>query len=593
MRLRVALLMDTVEDQYEAGIVRGVVRAAAYSEVALVCVAGGVIGCPRNFLFDLLDPQQFDGLLVLSGALGNGLGAARIAGWLQRFAGKPTVNLGVEIPGSASIAVNGAAGMTAIVSHLIEVHQRKRIAFVCGPETSEEAAERYAAYKTALDDYGIALDPRLVTKGSWLRESGAQAVRELFDVRGLLPKSDGRSPASPEPGRNWVDAIVCADDSMAMGVLDELLARGIDVPGQIAVTGFDDIEASRSVAPPLTTVRQPMDALGREGLRRLVSMMNGNDEIHSSRIVAEVCQRRSCGCTMTRPTKSPRTPSTQGRSFEAAFMDRRSLTVVEMARAAQGLFFGAGIGWEDQLAKALLRDVIDGESAFTAAIDQILGKVQRAGGDIGVAADILVALRRGVLACSAEDPSVLSDVEDVLDAARDLVSEWLVRAERLRTTEILHQLQEISGMASLLLGASGAPAVREGFEARLRGLHLPSASIGLFTEPGRVGEECVSLVGYAGAKSLKGTDRFRSRDLGHAELRKSEEALLVQPLLYDDEPLGIATLGWGALDEAVYEQARKMLGVGLKAFASRGVASAQGAQPKRGVGDGYVAVPKA
>ncbi len=79
----------------------------------------------------------------------------------------------------------------------------------------------------------------------------------------------------------------------------------------------------------------------------------------------------------------------------------------------------------------------------------------------------------------------------------------------------------------------------------------------------------MSVAGFAGGKSLSGTERFRSSDLGHAELRNSEEALLVQPLLYEDEPLGIATLGWGALDEAVYEQARKMLGVGLKAFASR------------------------
>jgi DNA-binding LacI/PurR family transcriptional regulator len=549
--------MDTVEDQYEAGIVRGVVRAAAYAEISLVCVAGGVIGCPRNFLFDLFDPRQYDGLLVVSGALGNGLSAARIAGWLERFRAKPVVNLGVDIPGFSSIAVNGAAGMRAIVSHLIEAHRRQRIAFVCGPETSEEAAERFAAYRDVLQEHGIALDPRLVTKGAWLRESGAQAVRELFDVRGLLPNS--------------IDAIVCADDSMAIGVLEELLARGIDVPGQIAVTGFDDVEASRSVAPPLTTVRQPVEALGREGLQRLVSMMNGNDELLTSRIEAEVTQRRSCGCTVTRPSKAPQPPSTQRQSFEEAFLQRRSRTVVEMARAAQGVFFGAGVGWEDKLARALLRDVAGGEfSAFTVAIDQILGKVQRACGDIGVATDILLALRRAALACSPEDAQVLSRVEEVLDAARDLVGEWLVRAERLRTTAILQQLEGFSGMASRLLGALDAPAVREMFEARLRGLGVPSASIGLFTEPGRVGEECVSLVGYAGGKSLAGTDRFRSRGLGHAELRTSEEALLVQPLLYDDEPLGIATFGWGALDEVVYEQARKMLGVGLKAFASRG-----------------------
>jgi hypothetical protein len=108
------------------------------------------------------------------------------------------------------------------------------------------------------------MDPRLVLSGSWLRESGALAVRELFDVRGV-----------PVEG---VSAIACANDYMALGALDELRERGISVPGEIAVTGFDDVEALRSARPPLTTVAQPTEALGREGLKRLVTLMNRGEE---------------------------------------------------------------------------------------------------------------------------------------------------------------------------------------------------------------------------------------------------------------------------------------------------------------------------
>jgi hypothetical protein len=251
-------------------------------------------------------------------------------------------------------------------------------------------------------------------------------------------------------------------------------------------------------------------------------------------------------------------------------MERRSIIAAEMARAAQGTFFGAGDGWEERLSTALLRDAMGGEStALSLTLDQLLGKVQRAGGDIGASPAILGALRRAVHACAPEDVRVLSRTEDVLDAARDLVGEWLVRAERLRTMGILRQLREFSTMTSELLGAPEAGAVRATFEARLRGLGVTSASIGLFAERNRIAEDCVSLVGFAHRKSFAATERFRSRDLGHPELRGSDEALLVQPLVFGDEPLGIATLAWGALDEAVYEQAREMLGTGGKAFVSR------------------------
>ena len=560
VKRRVALLMDAIEDEYQAGIVRGVARAIGHSNIALVCVAGGVVGdaekdarCSRNFLFDLVEPQQFDGFIVLSGALGNGIGVARFAGWLERFRGAPIVALGVEVPGIHSIAVDGAAGMRAIVTHLVQAHGRRRIAFVRGPETSEEAQERYAAYRQALEENGVEPDPRLVAQGTWLRESGALAVREIFEARGL--------------GSRPVDAIVAANDYMGLGALDELRSRGVDVPGEVALTGFDDVDASRSVAPPLTTVRQPVEALGREGLRRLVSLMNGTDEPMVSHMVAEVTQRRSCGCAKTRTSDAPPSPRVIRRTFEAAFVERRGIILAEMARAAQGVFVGAGNGWEERLSTALLRDALGEEPwAFSVAIDQTLTKVQRGGGDIAASAAILAALRRGVHACATEDLRVSSRADEVLDAARDLIGEWLVRAERLRANEIVHQLREFTGMATQLVGAPEASSVRGAFEARLRGLGVPSASIGLFAEPGRIGEDCVSLVGYANRRSLAGTERFRSKDLGHPEVRGGDDALLVQPLVFGAEPLGIATLAWGTLHEAVYEQAREILGTGLKAF---------------------------
>src|SRR5262249_6640663 len=160
-----------------------------------------------------------------SGSLSNRIGAKEFGRWSERFGDVPMVHLGIEIPRQPSIAVDGAAGMRDAIVHLVKAHSHRRIAFVRGPTTSEEAEDRYAAYRAALDEHGIAFDPRLVVQGTWRRESGEAAVREIFDEQAIRIDA--------------LRAIVCANDYMAFGALEALRERGIGVPGDVALIGFD------------------------------------------------------------------------------------------------------------------------------------------------------------------------------------------------------------------------------------------------------------------------------------------------------------------------------------------------------------------
>jgi len=181
--------MDAIEDDYQAGIVRGAASASQHAGVELVCLAGGVVGDAdkdhrslRNFLFELIDPQKFDGVLVLGGSLASQLGVSAFSEWMRRFSGLPMVSLGLELSTCHNIVVDGAPGMKDTLRHLITTHSHRRIAFVRGPVTSNEAEERYDAYHAVLQEFGITEDPRLVLQGTWLRESGAAAVGELLDL---------------------------------------------------------------------------------------------------------------------------------------------------------------------------------------------------------------------------------------------------------------------------------------------------------------------------------------------------------------------------------------------------------------------------
>ena len=561
--------MDAIEDDYQAGIVRGAATASQHAGVELVCLAGGVVGDPRqdhrslrNFLFELIDPGTFDGVLVMGGALGNQLGIPAFSEWMRRFSGLPMVSLGVELTSCHNIVVDGVPGMKETLRHLIQVHNHRRIAFIRGPATSFEAEERYEAYRQVLQEFSIAEDPRLVLQGSWLRESGAAAVTELFDVRGMAVDA--------------VSAIVAANDYMALGAMDALRDRGVAVPGDVAITGFDDVDAGRCAVPPLTTVQQPTDAMGRAGVTRLVALMNGKDEPRITRLPTTTVGRRSCGCAKTSVLIHRRSPAKLGRPLQIAVLERRALIFAELSRSARGSLVGAGPRWEERLLSALLADLQGtNDGAFLSAVDQLMAGLQRASADLTQAQPVLTTLRRALQDCAVGDHEAALRIDDLLDAARELVGEWLVRGETLRRIEVVDFLRGLSQVSGTLLAAPSAKNQRKAFEDDLRRLGINALSLGLFTQPGQASAQCQCLAGYEPSGRTRPETHFRSADFTAPGVFNNERgALLVQPLVYDGEPLGLLTLALGEQHGSVYEQMRETFAIALRGFRLAALAGA-------------------
>jgi LacI family transcriptional regulator len=176
------------------------------------------------------------------------------------------------------VAVDNTAGMRALAAHLIGRHGYRRLGFVAGPADSPDARDRLAAFRQAAVEHpGCVLDP--VLDGDFSEASGAAAARRMLAAR-------------PLP-----DAVACANDQMAIGVLLALQHAGVSVPGDVAVTGFDDIYASRVVTPALTTVGQPLRELGHRAAQRLRSRIEDRDLAPRTGILPTQCQiRASCGC---------------------------------------------------------------------------------------------------------------------------------------------------------------------------------------------------------------------------------------------------------------------------------------------------------
>jgi LacI family transcriptional regulator len=172
----------------------------------------------------------------------------------------PLLPLNDNIP-----AVSGAhsAGADVAMSHLLALGHR-RIGAITGPRGWIATEERLRGYHAALGAAGILADPSLVIEANFDREPGVHAARRLLDLH--------------EPPT----AIFAFNDNMAIGVLEVARERGIRVPEELSVVGFDDVETAAIVTPALTTVRQPLSEMGRMAASLLERLIEGQsiDALH-------------------------------------------------------------------------------------------------------------------------------------------------------------------------------------------------------------------------------------------------------------------------------------------------------------------------
>ncbi|MGH3156959.1 MAG: LacI family DNA-binding transcriptional regulator [Streptosporangiaceae bacterium] len=216
---------------------------------------------------------KVDGLLIGEGILPQGL--------LDKLLERVPMVIIAGSPGKIDmVKADNQAGASALVTHLIEDHGRRRVFHVDGPPYVPDARERRLAMEQAIKAHP---GSRLV--GSYRGNFSVRSGEEAGDS--LLVTHSGELP----------DAIVCANDQMAIGVLQAFARAGVRVPGQVCVTGFDDIYPGRLYDPSLTTVHQPMRLLGERACGRLLDRI-ASPELRPrvELLPTELVLRSSCGC---------------------------------------------------------------------------------------------------------------------------------------------------------------------------------------------------------------------------------------------------------------------------------------------------------
>jgi LacI family transcriptional regulator len=228
----VALMIPDITNPYYPLVARGLEDGMDGGYRTFICNSDGHPEREQEFLVEVAD-RRADGIVLDSFTLKADSIDAIVP------SSTPIVRVGttgVDDPGYDAVHADDEHGAFDATSHLLERGHR-RVAMIQGPAGA--GGKRNEGYLRALDEAGAPVDPEIVVTGEWTRSGGAAAARRLLGL-----------PQRPT-------AIFCANDMMALGALDAARDLGLEVPRDIALVGFDDIEAAAIVAPPLTTVSNP------------------------------------------------------------------------------------------------------------------------------------------------------------------------------------------------------------------------------------------------------------------------------------------------------------------------------------------------
>jgi DNA-binding LacI/PurR family transcriptional regulator/AraC-like DNA-binding protein/signal transduction histidine kinase len=287
-RLTIGLVTANIHLGVGATLWSGVLEAARRHDVNLICFPGGEVRStdrPPNSVYDLVAPDLLDGLICWTSTLGLPVGHERAARLVRRFGRLPMVSLNSTMGADdRPLTLDSYPGTVAAISHLIEAHHCRRLAFIRGPVANPVTAERYRAYTDTLARHRIPLDRTLVSSPvDFHRDAGAAAMRVLLDARGL------------RPGRDF-DAVVACSDFFAVEALRVLTERGVRVPQDVALVGVNDSPEARLADPPLTSVAMPFAELGELAVECLLGRMGRLPGPRRPAPAPTLVLRRSCGC---------------------------------------------------------------------------------------------------------------------------------------------------------------------------------------------------------------------------------------------------------------------------------------------------------
>jgi diguanylate cyclase (GGDEF)-like protein len=479
-------------------------------------------------------PWNTDGLIFV-GPLRNERRIRYVRALIDR--GFPAVIIGGDA-GKPAVAVDNEGGIRQTMEHLVNCHHHRSIAFIAGDEQDAgDSVVRIQSFRRGQGEFGLNADARLIESGGHWDEGGYQAMRRIL-----------------QSGVEFT-AVMCSNDQSALGAVRALHEARKRIPWDVAVTGFDDIQESQALVPPLTSVHYPLFETGYRALLLLQKRIEQGPEAlpDMTRVTTWLIPRQSCGCLpeMVMDTAlAPEAPAAEG----APVSDRteRIQLMVDAFMAASSAAPEADlVAYCGQLTDGFEKSLADGDySHFQSAFSDILQHVEIGANDnADVWQSVVSALRRIAYAGSDGRGSSqrLQRVEDLLHQGRTMISESADRRyTRLQVTRT-HRDEEMGLLTARLISVSDEAGVYEALREDLPRIGVRSCKI-VFFDPR--GEDPVAASVLHPLEQNSPPLQFETRRFPPPGLYPDEPPfnLALLPLFFQEEKLGYIAFDGENLD---------------------------------------------
>lgn len=569
-RLTIGLLTE-MESSWEVGVsylselCQGVEDAAAEEGVDLLRITGGFLcqspfdpfESQRNILYANATSEILDGI-VLPATTKHFVTDEELKQLSPLFTRVPTVCIG-PFPNLPTVELDNRAGLRLSMNHLIKTHGFNRIAFVRGPLGSYEANERFDEYKKILEENQIEYDPDLVTIGDFFMPTGIKAVKTLLDVR----KMD-------------FQAVLCSNDGMAIGVINELQNRNIIVPYDMPVIGFDDIPQARHIIPPLSTVKQPLREMGREAVFKVLRGIRQEEGYQGTTLLKpELVLRRSCGCKEQFLEKFDKIPVSKSLSSPELQIKKNRESILEDLRRNSGISKGVMPQWEEAFLDSFLFSLENEDSSqFLLTVDKLMRRIMTKTEESFILYKAGSILRNRILPLIKDCPKS-AYFETLLHQAQLFSAEESLSVLSLNSVKWNREIVELHNIGQLLITTFNIRDLMVILEEKLPDLGIIACYLVLYEDPQTYTfpedppqwSNLILAFAEDGRLPLQEEGlRFPTNQLlpPHILNKAKAHTLLIEALYFRNEQIGYAIFQHGPKRRLVYEVLRGKISSAIK-----------------------------
>jgi signal transduction histidine kinase/DNA-binding LacI/PurR family transcriptional regulator/DNA-binding response OmpR family regulator len=514
---------------------RGIAEAARSHGMNLLYISGDEFEySPQAVLYNLIGKQNVDGIILWNSFFSYRSTVEKTQEFIQRYQHLPVISIELALQGTCNLLIDNAQGVRDILVHLIEVHGYNKIAFL-NQEDSYSSRSRQRAFQQLMNAYEI--------------DHGLIGTLADLDSRGLRPGTD-------------YQAIIAHSDYHAVQTIEALQARGVRVPDDVAVTGFNDGLEARGSLPPLTTARLPFRKQGRQAVEILARWIAGEKPQEQVIMPVQLILRRSCGCleplaenAASIDAQSPHSAmNIPGQTLEQMLVHHRHEIIARLSAVMAAPVENQSYSWAESIFESFATELTNLQNGspnassheYLRKMNSVLRDAVEDGVNVSRWHEAVTILRRYVRPYLRDRG--LDFAEDLWQQARVLIGQAAVRAEVHRNWKTSQRAEILRSLESTLMTSVDFNELLNVLTAGLPGLGILNFLLVLYEDPSRPGRFGQLILTMQDGKRIQPRaegHNFHTWELLPREIlppgwlsNNEPYSLVVEALHYKEEQLG-------------------------------------------------------